>query len=526
MHDLGMSCTDTSPSTPPLSEDVTELQMLVHQLSSQLEASEKEKALLQEQIHLLKAKRFGASSEKSPSPQRDMFNEAETLADETNDEAVSSEAETDDTIEIASHRRKKGGRKPLPKTIERVRIEHDLSADEKVCPCGCGEMTRIGEEISEQLDIIPAQVRVLQHVRFKYACKRCEEGVHLAPLAPQPIPKSLASPGLLAHIAVAKYQDALPLYRQESILARAGIEIGRQTLANWMIRCGTLIDPLITLFRDHLDHYDIRQMDETVVQVMSETGRSARANSYMWLQRGGAPTQPVLLFDYDPSRSQAVPHRLLADYQGWLVTDGYDGYNHLPDGIIRVGCWAHARRKFDEAIKAQGKGMGKTGRAHKGLAFIQSLYRIERTAKEKQLSPEERYQLRQDKANPILAELKTWLDDALPKVPPKSAIGKALRYLIRYQDDGRLPIDNNASERAIRPFVIGRKNGLFSATPKGAHASAKLYSLIETAKANGHEPYAYLRHVFEALPTATTLESLERLLPWNLTFEKSTESSE
>ncbi|MBU0499900.1 MAG: IS66 family transposase [Gammaproteobacteria bacterium] len=320
--------------------------------------------------------------------------------------------------------------------------------------------------------------------------------------------------------------------RQEAILGRAGIELKRHTLAGWMIRCAAVIDPLINLLREGSDAYDIRLMDETPVQVLVEEGRSPTARSYMWLQRGGPPDQPVILFVYDPSRSGAVPKQLLADYKGWLMTDGYDGYNHLSDDIVRVGCWAHARRKFDEAIKAQGKkdkAKPKTGRAHQGLAYIQALYRIEREAKDRELSPEDRGLLRQQKARPILDDLKAWLDKSLPHVPPKSAIGNALHYLnnqwpylIRYLEDGRLPIDNNLAERAIRPFVIGRKNWLFSATPAGAHASAKLYSLIETAKANGHEPYAYLHQVFKKLPAATTVEEIEQLLPWNITPEEVT----
>lgn len=509
-------------------DEVTSLQELVRELTTQLTESEKQNGYLREQLNLLLAKRYGSSSEKHPSPQRELFNEAEAEANLAEKEESALQEECADSTKVSSHTRKKRGRKPLPDYLPRIRIEHDLSTDEKQCPCGCGEMVCIGEESSEQLDIIPAKVQVLQHVRFKYACKVCEEGVKTSLLPPQPIPKSNASPGLLAHIAVAKYQDALPLHRQEAILSRAGIALGRHTLAGWMIRCGMLIDPLINLLRDQLDDYDIRQMDETPVQVLDEAGRSSTSQSYMWLQRGGPPKQPVILFDYDPSRGRAVPERLLAAANGWLVSDGYEVYNNLPNELIRVGCWAHARRKFDEAVKAQGKGKkSKSGRAHQGLAYIQALYRIEREAKNTKMSPEERGQLRQQQAKPILEELKTWLDKSLPHAPPKSAIGKALHYLhnqwaylMRYLEDGRLPIDNNAAERAIRPFVIGRKNWLFSATPKGAQASAKLYSLIETAKANGHEPFAYLRHVFKQLPMATTVEAIERLLPWNTTPEQ------
>lgn len=235
----------------------------------------------------------------------------------------------------------------------------------------------------------------------------------------------------------------------------------------------------------------------------------------------------MLLFDYDPSRSGAVPVRLLEGYRGYLQCDGYEGYGAIGkrEDIVLVGCWAHARRKFDEAIKAQGKkGKAKAGRATKGLGFIQKLYRIEKQARE--LTPEARYSLRQEQAVPLLDEIRAWLDKSLPEVPPQSAVGKALHYLhgqweklVRYTEDGRLDIDNNAAERAIRPFVIGRNNWLFSDTVKGAESSARLYSLILTAKANGHEPYRYLRHVFKELPAATSVEDFEALLPFNIDAE-------
>lgn len=345
-----------------------------------------------------------------------------------------------------------------------------------------------------------------------------------ARLPPQPIPRSIASVGLLAYICIAKYVDGLPLYRLEAILRRFGVDIPRATLAEWMIRLGELILPLLNLLRDLLLGHDLLQMDETTVQVLKEPGRPPTSKSYMWVQKGGPPGKEVILFDYDPSRSQAVPQRLLEGYRGYLQCDGYDGYAAVGrrEGVVLVGCWAHARRKFDEAIKALGKqGKTKAGRATKGLTYIQKLYRIEKLAKG--ASPEERHRLRQEQAVPILKEMRDWLDKSLPEVPPRSAVGKALHYLagewdklLRYVEDGRLPIDNNAVERAIRPFVIGRNNWLFSDTPKGAHASASLYSLISTAKTHGHEPYRYLRHVLKELPAAKTVQDFEALLPFNI----------
>jgi hypothetical protein len=329
----------------------------------------------------------------------------------------------------------------------------------------------------------------------------------------------MASPGLLAHIAVSKYQDALPLYRQETILRRIGVELPRATLAHWMIRSGTLIQPLINLMQDRLLDYDIIQMDETPVQVLVEAGKRAQSKSYIWVQRGGPPDQPIVLYDYDPGRGAGVPKRLLEGFKGYLQTDGYDGYNAVvaANGLIHVGCMAHARRRFSDAVKAQGRNH-KQGKAHQGLSLIRKLYRVEGQARK--LTPDERYAHRQQQARPVLEEMRTWLDQSLPQIPPSSATGKALNYLhnewgqlIRYLDDGRLEIDNNGAENAIRPFVLGRKNWLFSASVKGVKASANLYSLIETAKANGLEPYAYLRRVFAELPQAETVEAIEALLP-------------
>jgi len=258
------------------------------------------------------------------------------------------------------------------------------------------------------------------------------------------------------------------------------------------------------------------------VQVLKEDGKAAQSKSYLWLQRGGPPEQPVVLYDYDPGRGAGVPTRLLSGFTGYLQTDGYDGYNAVVanNKLMHVGCMAHARRKFDEAVKAQGK-KKKEGKAYRGLALIRKLYRVEKQARK--LDPEDRHARRQQQASPVLDELRAWLDESLPQVPPTSATGKALNYLhnewsklVRYLDDGRLEIDNNGAENAIRPFVVGRKNWLFSASVKGVKASANLYSLIETAKANKLEPYAYLRYLFTELPQAETVEAIEALLPGNI----------
>ena len=496
-----------------LPNDVAALKALVAAEVARNEQLKSKVLTLQEQLNLALARRYAASSEKISPDQILMFDEAES--------DVEVAFETDDESLVPAHKRKKRGRRPLPDNLPRVDAVHDLPASERRCDHDGQLLVEIGDVISEQLDIIPAKIQIIRHIRKKYACQ-CGQCIKTAPLPAQPIPKSLASPGLLAHVTVSKYQDALPLYRQETILQRIGVDIPRATLANWMIQAGTLLQPLINLLQDRLLAYDIIQMDETTVQVLKEDGKAAQSTSYLWLQRGGPPAQRVVLYDYDPARSQAVPKRLLEGFKGYLQTDGYDGYNAAVavNKLTHVGCMAHARRKFSEAVKAQGK-KEKTGKAHRGLALIQKLYRIEKQARK--LEPEQRHDHRQRHARPILDKLRTWLDEALPQVPPTSATGKALSYLhnewdklIRYLDDGRLEIDNNLAENAIRPFVLGRKNWLFSDSVRGVKASANLYSLIETAKANGLEPYAYLRHLYTALPTATTVETIEALLPGNL----------
>jgi transposase len=499
-----------------------------------------------------------------------LFNEAEVTA------KAPPPAEDEDAggeITVPEHKRKKSGRKPIPDNLPRVRVEHDIPEAEKLCPCGSGEeRPRIGEVITEQYDIIPAQMQVLEHVRFKYGPCACCQGVFpeahtceqvapestktgseiseskeaapaldshgpsetgnqmaravvVAPLPAQPIPKSNASPGLLAYIAASKFVDGLPLYRLETVLERIGVDLPRGTMASWMIRVSELTVPLINLLNDTQIDYDVLQMDETTVQVLKEDGRAAQSKSQMWVRRGGPPDKPVILFDYDPSRSGAVPFRLLADYHGYLQTDAYDGYGRVAerDGIIHVGCLAHSRRKFDEAAKAHAaKQSGRVGLAAGGLARIQKIYRVEKMAREAGLTPEQRHQLRQEKERPIWDELRNWLDRVRDQAPPLTLIGKAVAYLdrewsrlIRVLDDGRLEVDNNLCENAIRPFVLGRRSWLFADTPAGATASARLYSLVETCKANGREPFAYLRHVFTELPKATTLADIEALLPWN-----------
>jgi hypothetical protein len=290
-----------------------------------------------------------------------------------------------------------------------------------------------------------------------------------------------------------------------------------------MIKLAFLLAPMIARLRECLLAYDIVQMDETRIKVLKEVGRAPASPSYIWVQRGGPPHQPVVLFHYNRSRGRAVAEELLEGFGGYLQTDGFEVYAGLAarrENIRLIGCFAHARRKFDEALKGQNK-QARSGKAQMGLALIQKLYAVEKRLKD--LRAEARAGERRCQAGPILEELHAWLQKSLPEVPPSTLTGKALTYLnnqwpqlVGYLDDGRLAIDNNACERAIRPFVIGRRNWLFAHTPNGADASATLYSIIETAKANGHEPYRYLRYIFTALPEASSPEQVAQLLPFNI----------
>ena len=480
--------------------------------------------LLEEQMRLLKSAIYGRKSEqysKEEGIQACLFNEAEAAVDE------SIESDKTEEITVASHKRVKGGRRPLPPELPRVEVIHDLPEAEKICDCS-REMSRIGSEVSEKFDIVPARIQVIRDIRYKYACKSCEGAdsnsgaVRIAPLPPQLIPQSIATAGLIAWILTSKYADSLPLYRLEKIFERLGVDISRATMANWVIHVGMSCEMLIELLWQEIRSGPLVNMDETHVQVLNEPGRSNTSKSYMWVFRGGDVEHPSLIFQYEPSRSGKIPQECLSGYKGYIQTDGYAGYDALGDrdGIFHMGCWVHVRRKFLDIVKARPKGSKKNGNADVALTYIRNIYAIEKDADERALSAEGRYQLRQEKSVPLLREFREWLADISPKTPPQGLLGKAISYalrqwerLCRYTEDGRLRPDNNLAENVIRPFVVGRKNWLFAGHPRGARASATIYSLIETAKSNGLEPYRYLRYLFERLPIAETESDYRALLP-------------
>jgi transposase len=420
----------------------------------------------------------------------------------------------------AATKKARGKRLPLAAELPRVEIVHDVPESERVCPCGT-PMVVIGQEVSEQLDVIPMRIQVLRHIRLRYGCPKGEQAPVVAPAPLQVLPKSNASERFLATLLALKYVDSLPLARIEYVLGRAGARVTRQTLARWVIGTAQALQPIANLMRDALLESKLIYMDETRVQVLKEPGRDPTTQSYMWVQRGGPPEKPVILFDYDPSRSGQIPMRLLQGWQGFLMTDGYEGYGALArePGVEHLACWAHARRKFVDAVKVQPK--GKRSLADQAVEMIGKLYRIERDIRDKPTP--EKQTVRQDQSQAMLDKMRVWLNTALPAITPQSKLGEALAYLhkywprlIRYVEHGDLPIDNNPCENAIRPFVIGRKNWLFSDSQAGAHASALIYSLIETAKANCQEPSLWLTEVLSELPYAQTAEDYDRLLPWNI----------
>jgi transposase len=458
-----------------------------------------------EQLKLNRKKEFGSSSEKLP---KGTFNEAEET-----------EKESKPVV-------KKGlkGRKVLPEHLERE--EKIYVIETPTCACCGHDMHECGEQVSEQVKIIPEKISVIRHKQTKYACRECDatstsSSIITAPKPAQPIPGSTASPEALAAVVTAKYCDALPLYRLTNIFARGGLDITRGTLANWCIKSAALLTPLLATMKTHLLTQSTLCADETTIQVLDEKDRTAQQKSYMWVYRSNEYTaRSIVIYDYQPSRARSCPRTFLTGYSGYLQCDGYSAYEKI-DGVTTVGCWAHARRKFNDALIAQPK---KTGKARVALDYIQKLYAIEKKAK--LLTVEERQQLRLEKAVPILLLFNEWLEKSAKTVIPKSKIGVAISYTLnqweklqRYLNSGELGIDNNVTERDIRPFTTGRKNWMFSQSVEGADASAVLYSIVMTCRANNINPYFYFQKLFKELPQREEFADLSDLLPWNADLE-------
>lgn len=493
--------------------------------------------LLTHENRLLKKQLFGASSEKIKSTEvlsqseLQLFNEFELIGQELELGGESSVSGEDEAV--IPPKQKKPGRKPLPAHLPRVQLEHDLTDQEKICNCGT-VMECIGIQKSEELEYVPASLKVIEHHCKKYVCACCAKLKEINPAIevtsktakkpPQLIEKSFASPGLLAQIVTSKFCDHLPLYRQEQIFNRLSINLSRQTMSTWMLAVGKAIIPLINLLQDHILSYDIAYADETTVQVLNEPNRRAQTKSYMWCFIGGPPDQQTIIYQYHPTRQGDTATQFFAGYTGALHCDGYTGYHPLikTHTVIGLNCWAHVRRKFIEALP-NGKEKGVAGSVVK---TIRHLYCIEENLRTECADSMTIKTTRKKLSEPILVKLKTFLDEKAKTMLPQSPVGKAIAYtlkrwpyLITYLEDGRYEIDNNRTERAIKPFVCGRKNWLFSNSVDGAEASANLFSLIETAKAHSLNPVAYLTYIFKELPTCKVLEDFEALLPSHLKDE-------
>lgn len=504
-------------NTTKLPKSAKELEKIILFQQQQIEKQQQEvisyKARymrLLEEFKLAKHQIYASSSEKNIT-QQDLFDEAGT---EIPEELIE---QLDDSIDIQSYKRKKHPtRKSIPQDLTREVIVHDITDAEKICACG-SHLIRISEEITEQLKYIPAQLSVIQHVRPKYACKPCQENIKIAPLPTLLLPKSIAAPELVAYTIIAKYCDHIPLYRQEAIWQRQGIDMPRSSTCGWLMKTAELCEPLVRLNHKKMMSEDYVQADETTVQVLNEVGRDNKTKSYMWCYRGGGE-KPIIIYEYQQTRAGYHAEKFLAGFKGYLQSDAYSGYNFADRNIniTKVGCMAHARRKFADIVK-----LAKTrGLAHEAINFFKALYKIEKEAREKKLAPSERFNLRNEKVPKILMSFKTWLENYLTKTPVQSKIYEAIRYTLsnwiflnNYLLDGKIEIDNNLIENSIRPFALGRKNWTFMGSPSGAKAGAIFYSLIETCKANNVEPYKYLCNMLNQIRLCQTDDDYEKLLP-------------
>ena len=485
--------------------------------------------VLMEALRLARHKQFGVSSEKSEEPLMEqlsfLFNEAEVFAE------VSTKQE--EAVVVAAHKRHKKHEYTLdsiPENIPTRQVEHRLEGEDLVCPqCG-STMAEIGKEVVRTLEIIPAQTIVREDIYYTYACKACAESadegcetpIVKAPKEKNIIPGSFAAPEAIAHIMTQKFVMGCPLYRQDQEMNRQGIPLSRQTMSNWILRATEdYLTPVYEQLHRELLKRDVLHADETTLQVLQEPGKAPQSESYMWLYRTSGDTgKPIVLYEYQPGHGAKHPKEFLPGFNGYLHTDGYAGYHNLPDEVTVVGCWAHARRKFDEAVKSLPKGKVKGSSAYQGLAYCNLLFGIEQELADK--TAKERYEERLKQAKPVLDAMFAWANSRT--AAPKSALGKALTYLkeqwpylTNYLKDGRLEISNNRAERSIKPFVIDRKNFLLANTPKGATGSAVMFSLIQTAIENKLNPYQYLTWLMHTANNAdlTDPQVVQRLLPWN-----------
>ena len=508
--------------------DLNELskEELIHKLlvsDKKIDELEKQINWMNEQLILSKKKIFGTSSEKTQSPnQMSFFNEAESDSDPKIPEPQ---------IEEVTYRRrkKKGKREADLEALPLEVITYELPLSECVCPVCEESLHKMSKEVRTELVYVPASFKRIQHERFIYACRECQKNKESTPIIKAKAPaamikNSIASASLVSGIINGKYVNSLPLYRQEKEFKRYGIFVSRQNMANWIIRCANdYFTPLYNLMRMELLSRDILHADETTTQVLKEPDRKPTTKSYMWLYRTRPEHKPVVLFEYQMTREAKHPKTFLQNYKGYLQVDGYSSYHSLSEDIIIVGCFAHSRRRFDEALQVIPENDRAGSKSQEGMQFCNALFEIEREIKD--LADDKKQQIRTDRSQPLLDQFHNWLVTTQSEVLPKSKIGQAIyyaleqwQYLKNYMLDSRLEISNNLAERSIRPFCVGRKNHLFSDTQNGAYASAVIYSLVETAKENNLKPYEYFNYLLSNMPDSDFRENPERLqdfLPWS-----------
>lgn len=472
---------------------------------------------LRAQIARFKRLQFGRSSEKLDAT----IAQLEFLLDDLEEGHGEAEEREPPPISVAEDR-EKPVRRPLPDHLPREEVVHGPSAESCRCPrCG-GAMRRLGEDVTEVLECVPARFKVIRHIRPKFSCRSCE-AISQAPMPSLPIERGRPGPALLAHVLVGKYADHLPLYRQAEIYAREGVDLDRSTLADWVGKAAWLLRPLVDALGREVMCAERLFADDTPVPVLAPgTGKTKTGRLWVYVRDDrphAGQTPPGVLYRYSPDRKGERPREHLKGFSGFLQADGYAGFDGLYESgrVIEVACWAHVRRKFFDVHQTNGSTI-----AREALDRIGGLYAIE--AEIGGRSSGERQRIRQARAGPLLAELKTWLEAMRPRLSGKSDLAAAMRYaltrwaaLIRYRDDGRLEIDNNAAERAIRPLALGRKNYLFAGSDAGGERAATIYSLIETAKLNGLNPEAYLRDILARIADHP-INRVDELLPWNVTI--------
>jgi len=492
------------------------LQQIVVGLLEDLDARQRELQRVQHMLEQLLRHRYGQKRERVDENQLFLFAAEIVNADQDNAGSPASEDANaqPEAGATAKPKRKGHGRKPLPVSLERRRVVYDLGEGERRCPQCQADLKRIGEEISERLEYVPASFHVIEEACQKYACGHgCTVVTATKPM--QPIEKGLPGPGLLAQVAVSKYSDHLPLYRQEGIYQRHGVELSRKTMGGWMRQCAELVTPLYELMKQEVLISKVVQTDDTPVNVLDpELPRTRTGRIWTYV---GDDERPYTVYDYTPNRSRAGPDAFLKQFRGFLQADAYSGYdeffNDSDRGMTEVACWAHARRKFYEAQSSD------VMRSTVLMAYIRLLYDVEREARDGKLSAEDHRALRQAKSRPILDDIKTYLETEREKVLPKSPMGQAISYalsnwpaLIRYSEDGDLAIDNNGAERSLRGVAVGRKNWMFFGSDNGGRTAAVLNSFITTSKRLRIDPFTYLRDLFERISAHPQIH-LDELLP-------------